>query len=449
VGDRKAGRLQRVGIEGLWIIAGNAASVGGSLVLVRVLTELLQPTEYGGVALALTISGLANQLITGGIIGSVSRHWSVAVEQGALQHYLAASLSLFICGSALVAGGGVILLIYLSTSGLDKWFGPVFAAIALAIVSGANGLCSGIQNAARQRPTVALNSALDAWLKIALAAAIVNYTEPSATSVIWGYVASSTIVTLIQSMFLVRLLHRTQKQPLPAGHVRTVNWLHQLYSYAWPFSTWGIFTWAQQASDRWSLKGFGTQADVGAYAVLFQLGFTPIATATGLMVTLLGPILYQRAGDGTDLMRNASVAQTTWRLTWIIVGATLAASVLAFIGGDWFFSFLVAKAFRAHASLLGFMVIAGGLFAAGQVLALRTQSDMTVKHTIPVKIGSAVIGVALNVFLARKLGLLGVTLGAVGFSATYFIWIAILVRRLELSRRMPSPTGPEGCATPC
>jgi O-antigen/teichoic acid export membrane protein len=228
-----------------------------------------------------------------------------------------------------------------------------------------------------------------------------------------------------------------------------MNWFHQLFSYAWPFSTWGIFTWAQQASDRWSLKAFGSQADVGAYAVLFQLGYTPIATATGLMVTLLGPILYQRAGDGTDQARNAGVAQTTWRLTWIVIGATIAGSALTFILGDWLFSFLVAKAFRAHAFLLGYMVLAGGLFTAGQILALRTQSDMTVKHTIPVKIGSAVIGVALNIVLARTLGLFGVTLGAVGFAAIYFIWIAMLVRRLELRKQKTLPVRPEGHATPC
>jgi O-antigen/teichoic acid export membrane protein len=436
-------------MEGIWIIGGNAVSVGGALGLGRVLTELLQPAQYGGVALALTISGLANQLIIGGIIGAVARHWSVAVEQGALQQYLVASISLFIRGSALVAGGGAVLLIYLSASDLDKWSGPTLAALALAIVSGANGLCSGIQNAARQRPIVALNAALDAWLKIVLAAAIVKLTGPSAASVIWGYVASSTIGTMIQSLFLVRLLRRAQGQSSATMAIPPVNWLHQLYSYAWPFSTWGIFTWAQQASDRWALKGFGSQADVGAYAVLFQLGYTPIATATGLMVTLLGPILYQRAGDGADLMRNAGVAGLTWRLTWIVVGATIVGSGLAFAFGDWLFSFLVAQAFRAHASLLGYMVLAGGLFAAGQILALRTQSDMTVKHTIPVKIGSAIIGVALNVVLARKFGLFGVTLGAVGFSAIYFIWIAILVRRLELRKRMSSPIPPEGCATPC
>lgn len=426
-----AGRFRRIGIEGIWIIAGNLVSVGGSLALVRVLTEMLNPAQYGEVALALTIVGLANQLIMGGIIAAVGRYWSVAIEQGDLRAYMGASISMFVLGGIAIAAVGLILLAGLAAFGLGVWTGTVIAALVLAVVSSANALCSAVQNAARQRPVVALNGALDAWLKIGLAFAIVTLMGASSTAVLWGYIASSALVTASQIGFLIRLLRRSDRHSPAARSSGQPDWLGQLWHYAWPFSTWGIFTWAQQASDRWALQGFASQADVGSYAVLFQLGYTPVALATGLMVTLLGPILYARSGDATDRGRNAGVAQATWRLCWCVIAATLAASGLIFLTSDWLFSILVSEAFREHAGLLGFMVLAGGVFAAGQVLALRTQSDMTVRQTIPVKIGSAVIGVILNVVLAYHLGLLGVVLGALAFSIIYFTWIALLIHRLE------------------
>ena len=56
------------------------------------------------------------------------------------------------------------------------------------------------------------------------------------------------------------------------------------------FSSWGIFTWAQQSSDRWSLGLFTTKNVVGEYGVIFQLTYASIGIITNLIITLLGPI---------------------------------------------------------------------------------------------------------------------------------------------------------------
>ena len=44
---------------------GQIATIIGSLVLVRVLTEYLDPVDYGILALGMTIAGLMNQVVTG------------------------------------------------------------------------------------------------------------------------------------------------------------------------------------------------------------------------------------------------------------------------------------------------------------------------------------------------------------------------------------------------
>ena len=60
-------RIRRLAGESAWIIAGQLAVVAGALVLVRVLTERLDPVQYGQLALGLTVAGLVNQVVMGGL----------------------------------------------------------------------------------------------------------------------------------------------------------------------------------------------------------------------------------------------------------------------------------------------------------------------------------------------------------------------------------------------
>ena len=71
----KSPRLIRLAKEGGWVILGQLATVIGSLVLIRVITGYLEPTEYGLLALGLTVAGLVSQVISGGILSSISRFY--------------------------------------------------------------------------------------------------------------------------------------------------------------------------------------------------------------------------------------------------------------------------------------------------------------------------------------------------------------------------------------
>ena len=62
-----------------------------ALVLVRVLTEFLDPVQYGEVALGLTLTGLVNQVVMGGLGNGISRFYTIAAEKNAFGDYLAAA----------------------------------------------------------------------------------------------------------------------------------------------------------------------------------------------------------------------------------------------------------------------------------------------------------------------------------------------------------------------
>ncbi|MFM2394687.1 MAG: hypothetical protein RLZZ546_2669, partial [Bacteroidota bacterium] len=66
-------RFKRLSKEGGWILSGQIATVIGSFFLVRVLTEYLDPVDYGKLALGLTVAGFVNQLVMGGISNGITR----------------------------------------------------------------------------------------------------------------------------------------------------------------------------------------------------------------------------------------------------------------------------------------------------------------------------------------------------------------------------------------
>lgn len=417
-------RIKRLAKEGSWIVAGQVASVIGALVLVRVLTEYLDPAQYAELALGLTLAGLVDQTVLGGITAGIGRYYSIAAEKKDLSGYLLAARYLLAYATAALVAIALMLMASLYWLGYSQWIGLAVAALMFSVLSGYNGVLSGIQNAARQRAVVAFHSGLDTWLKIFLAVGAVFWLGTSSTAIVVGYACSSLIITFSQ-LFFLRCTIPEQHAPIPNRQL----WIQQIWAYSFPFTTFGAFTWLQQVSDRWALQAFATSSDVGQYAVLFQLGYTPIALITGMGMNFLGPILYQRTGDATDPVRNAGVHLLGWRLSQICVMASLLGFALAFWLHEHLFALLVASDYRGSSYLLPWVVLAGGLFAAGQMLALKLMSEMKPSDMTKAKIVTASIGVLLNVIGAAILGVQGVVGALVAFSVIYFIWMAMLARR--------------------
>lgn len=420
-------RFKRLAKEGSWIVIGQIATVTGALVLVRVLTEYLDPAQYGQLALGLTVAGLVAQVAMGGISVGIGRFYSIAAEKSDLSGYLHATRHLLAYSTGLVVLIGLILIASLLLLGYLQWMALAAAALMFSVLSGYNGALSSIQNAARQRSIVAFHGGLEAWLKIGLAVGAVLWLGASSTAVVIGYAGSSLLITFSQLFFLRRTI--SQQQTKMSNHRQ---WMNQMWAYSLPFSSWGIFTWMQQVSDRWALQTYASTAEVGQYAVLFQLGYTPIALFSGMATSFLAPIMYQRSGDATSYARNENVHQLAWRMTHLSLMVTLLGFAITFAMHEWFFRILVAAEYRSGSYLLPWVVLSGGIFAAGQVLALKLMSEMKSATMTTAKIVTALVGTLFNVIGAVLAGMHGVVWALVAFSTIYFVWMAMLARHLSL-----------------
>jgi len=259
-----------------------------------------------------------------------------------------------------------------------------------------------------------------------MAAAVVSCLGATGKMALFGYSAGLLLVLLSQAWFFRRFVMASGDAPSEQVPGTALRWKERICSYAWPFSTWGIFAWAQMASDRWALHIFATPQDVGLYAVLYQIGYYPIALLTNLMVQLVSPLLFQRAGDSSSVERMLRVHRINRWLTCVALALTGVVFVASLLFRDLIFRTVVASEYNAAARLLPWVVLAGGLLASGQVVALGPLCATQSKSLLVPKLVTALIGVVLNGVGAAFFGMTGVVMSCVLFSAGYFAWVSAI-----------------------
>jgi len=426
-------RVKRLGREFFWIGLGQAVAAIAGIVGVRLLTGALSPSKYGELALGMTVATLANQVILAPLSGAFLRFFAPAQQVNQTSAYLRGVLLLLIQATCLLLGVACLFALGLWMSGRTEWLWLIFAALIFSLLSGYKAALDGIQNAARQRAIVAWHQGLGEWLRFLTAAAMIALLGAFSFVAMAGYALATLVVIVSQLIFFRRKVFRFKLLPMSVSRFEinqseVQKWVGQMRVYAWPFTSWGLFTWAQVASDRWALQTFGSTSAVGLYAVLYQLGYYPIMLMSITVTQLASPVLFSRAGDGTDPER---LNQTHQLNNWIVL-SSIVLSIFGFIMALFFhhevFVILVSPEYQSVSPLLPLMVLSGGLFAAGQLAVQSKLMTFDTRSLMVPKIVTASLGILLNFAGAYAFGLRGVVFANVSFSAIYFLWILYLTR---------------------
>lgn len=422
------GRFQHLFKEGSWVILGQAIFMIGSLVGVRLLTSLLNPAEYGRLSLGMTIVILLHQTILGPLGHGIMRFYATSVEANDLNGYLYAVRQLVWISAISIVCFIPLGLIILIIAGQYQWIGIGLASVAYASSAGYNFILNGIQQAARQRSVVAIHQGLESWLRFLVATILISLLGANCTVAMIGFAIGASVVTGSQYIYFQKVM------PNPSTWIDDEKiWQKKIWQYSWPMSVFGIFTWGQIVSDRLTLGLFGTKDEVGMYAALFQLGYYPISVATVIVVQFLEPILFEKAGDGSDDKRNDSVRHISWRLTLLSLVLTVIAFSFALLFHSQIFQLCVALEYRKISYLLPWMVLSGGVFAASQTMALNLSSQSHVYKMMPAKITTALFGIALNIAGGYSLGILGIIMANLVFSVSCLVSMILLSKPMKYS----------------
>lgn len=403
--------------EGAWVIFGQILSFLASLYGVKILTRKMLPEEYGILSLSLTYVALLSQVLFAPLSAGSTRFYIIAKEKNELPKY-ARTLKFFITVFSLISLIVTVVIGFLLffTSKSNLIYILAFALV-FSITSGINLIFTSIQIAARQRSLVAILQGVDSWSRYLIAIFIIFLFGAFTTSVISGYLVSSFLLFFIQFFFLKNIISFS-------GEKRDKDWENKIWEYIWPFISWGLFTWAQISSDKWSLAFFSTSKNVGLYTALYQIGYFPISVITGFGIQLLTPIFFQRAGDGFDVEKNKVVNTMASKINAIGLIITAATFLLSLLFHKQLFGlFFHNNDYIEISYLLPWLILSGGIFACAQALSLEMMSKMQTSNLAVIKITTALVGIFMNIIFAYLFQIKGVVFSSLFFSILYFFWI--------------------------
>ena len=413
-------------------MVGQGISGLGLIVGVRFLTSLLSPSEYGVVALGLTVSLFVNQILSGPVSQAVLRSYSIASESRTLGSFFSVVNDLVKWMSSPLMALAVILYIF---SVVLPWGNGQSVALAfvLAATTGAEAAFDSVQNAARRRKIVAFHQAARAWFRFAVAILCVATLGATGEVALLGYVVGTGAVLASQYMFF-----RSMSGVEDARSAETKREiLSSVAKYARPFAIWGVFTWLQLASDRWSLQLTDGAASVGKYSALYQVAYLPLVLASNALVQFISPIVFQRAGDASDKSRLREARGLGRRAVLVVVLGTVVLSLCVWLADDFLARLLLAESYRGVAWLFPIVALAGGLYAAGQVATQIPLAALSSGDLLAPKLGTAVFGSILNIIGAWFFGIVGVVFAITATSIVYLAWTLTL--GLERSFGEPDP----------
>lgn len=417
-----ASRWLRIGPELLWVGGGQLLAVASVVLGIRFLAGRLGPAAYGELALATTVVTLSQQLLIGPVTGALLRMYAQAQEADEASHLWRAGRRLLDEGAAIVALLTVLAALAMAGAGHGAWVPILVAATCYAVQTGYGTAMNALQQAARHRAIVAWHQGGGEALRMIVAVLMVDHVARSSAAAMTGYVLASAVVLASQAYWLRR--HRVLRSA--PGHAvdleTTREWRRRLMDYSWPFVAMGPFLWAQVASERWALQVADGTASVGRYVLIYQLGYVPTTIVSTMMINLISPIVFARAGSGTDPIRLRSIRTLVLRLAVVGLVTTVATTALAFATRNSIFAILAPASFRDSAHLWPLMILAGGLFSVGQTAALlplaRGISRVLVRPGIVMAVGATIT----NILAARTFGLGGVVLANVCYTAVYALW---------------------------
>ncbi len=405
-GKRGSERARVVG-EGLWVAAGQALTLAGRFVGIRVLTGLVTPEVYGEVSLLVATAALVAGIVCIPVVHGTVRFYPDAVREGvpdAHRRLTRRALDVGALASAALLVAGGLAWSLSSGRGPAGWAYLFLSAGFLAEMS--RNYETGLLNAARRQAASSLWNALDAWTRPLAAAVAVVAAGATSTVVLLGYAVGSLGANLLFSPARLRP-GASDPEAAAAWRGRTAA---AFRSFVAPLVPLGLLGWAFNLGDRYVLASTAGAEATGIYVAAYGLASMPFLALSGVLVSTLRPVLFE-AIAARDRRRESRVLAA-----WIAVTCAAGAGGVALLAGlgPWLVRLALGPEFRVSVPLLPWIGAAYALQALQNVFETRIYARKRTEWFVVLHLVSALVATILYLGLIPSLGGMGAALGTLG-----------------------------------
>lgn len=414
----------RLNKEILWVFAGYASVFLVNIALVKLLTNAMSPSDYGLLALLVSLGTFASQISTNYSFPGITRNYLIAKEKGNLIEFSGGALSSSKRSLLIYVFSSLILTIVLFFSGIIESLLALMYLFLLRFFLSIFNIQNALLNIIRKRIAVSIVELSHAFVKLGIIFLLIKGFQDSlkVTWVLQAYLLS-VIIGLIIQFFITRITGLYPKKEAKSHHRNEQDiWKKKILAYSRPFFYYNIFTWFQSSVDRWSLELFSSRDLVGIYTGYFQLSYMPMTILSTLIVTYISPILFEISGDGQDATRNEKTKKMILKLVHYSLLLVLILAILGYYLRNQFLDLFLPTAYTQYSYALPLFIIAGGLFSISQLMEMKLKSDMNSQALLIPKITNSVLCILFAMFGAYYFDFYGVVFGLLLFTIINFIW---------------------------
>lgn len=410
--------------EILWVFAGYASVFLVNIALVKLLTNAMSPSDYGLLALLVSLGTFASQISTNYSFPGITRNYLIAKEKGNLMQFYGGAWSSSKRSLLIYVFSSLILTIVLFFSGLIESLLALMYLFLLRFFLSIFNIQNALLNIIRKRVAVSIVELSHAFVKLGIIFLLIKGFQASlkVTWVLQVYLIS-VIIGLIIQFFITKITGLYPKREAVNYNQNEHDlWNKKILAYSRPFFYYNIFTWFQSSVDRWSLELFSSRDLVGIYTGYFQLTYMPMTILSALVVTYISPILFTISGDAQDASRNDETKKVILKLVHYSLLLVLVVAIIGYYLRIQFLDLFLPVAYAQYSSTLPLFIIAGGLFSISQFMEMKLKSDMNSQALLIPKISNSLLCIAFAMFGAYYFDFYGVVLGLLSFTIVNFIW---------------------------
>lgn len=391
-------------------------SFSGGVVGIKLLTSTLGPEGYGELALGMTIAIVLQQIFYGPFGQVAFRYYSIYRQKNQLNIFFDALKRIGLWSIAIFVSVSLIVGYFAKITISNKWFYLIIFASLFGILDGINGILIAIQNAARQRKVVAFFQGLTQWARpLAGVTAVILFSRNGQTALA-GFCVAMVFITAYQGRFLGKIGFKSKTD---SGRSYKDNIYKNFLNYGYPFLIWGIFGAVQFSSDRWILKYFFSEREVGIYSAMYQIASVPVLIIGGVLSQFVTPILFEKSNSVNKKTIYRLIKQLNFFLI-IIMGFLLI--------GYYFFSleiltYITSNEFITYHMYLPLILISLTLFLIAQNLTILGSSLLNVKVYIFPKIVLSLNTLLLGFLFTYFLGFKGIIISSLIANIIYFLHV--------------------------
>lgn len=388
--------------DGSAVGLGMAAASLATLIGMRLLTELVAPALFGGLALANGIITLMLGILVQPLAQAAFRFWPDHESEGTTGA-LIRLLNRAIARRLLLAGGLVLAAIIADRLWLG-WLSPTAWGLVLATfaIDALRTRQTTLLNASGRLKGFALLIALDALARPAGAAALVVFAGASLEALLAGQALGAGLVL---AGFLV---HAQRQRSFPASNLPPSGAeLTPIARFSLPLAGIALVAWATGMADRYIVGGLLGLAAAGTYAAAYALGSRPLLLVGQVTDATLRQRLYaaHSAGDSQAMRRTLQ----RWLLTNL--GAGLSFALLLALAADLVVRLLLGPAYRLEAAaLLPWIAVGSALYLGAQAIERILYAERRTRLVLLLQAATAAIGIAAAAAGAYLAGARGVAI---------------------------------------